>query len=68
MINFFQPGLQRVNITSRHALDYYKRERAFPEIMHELVLPYHRIHVLGQIVQHIVIDTGIGYSQHRRDH
>ena len=59
--------LQRGYVLSGHVLQNDQRKRALVEFRQQLVLADHRVHVLGQIIQHVVIDAGIYHAQHGRN-
>ena len=64
MLDRLNPFSQRRHILRGHILHHDQGESALAEIGKQFVLADDRIHVLGQIVQHIVVDAGIGHSQH----
>ena len=68
-VHMFHGGdffLQRRHVLRGHILHNHQRKRALAEVVQQFVLADDGIHVLGQIVQHIIIDAGVGHPEHRR--
>ena len=60
--------LQGRNIFIGHILHDNKRKRAFAELVHQDILTFDGVHILGQVSQHIVVDTRVEHSKKRRNH
>ena len=65
MIDFFYFFFQRGNVFFRHIFNHHERKRTFAEIIHQRILANNRIHLLREIIQHIVIDSGINHAENR---
>ena len=67
VVNLFdflgQPG----NVFGGHILYNNEGKRAFAEFLQQGVLSFDRVHIGGQIIQHIVIDAGIDHAEHAGD-
>ena len=68
VIDFLQPLCQIPHLIVLHIFQDQEGEGAFMEILHQFILSDYRIHVLRQIRQHIIVDTGPGHSDYRWNH
>ena len=66
MVDAFKLFLEGGNILLLHALDHDHGERTLAEIIEQYVLSLDRVHVLGQIIQYVVIDARADHAEHRR--
>ena len=68
MVHLLNPLLQGGHLPIGHILQNQQGEGPLVEIRQQLVLAHHRVHVLRQIVQHVVVDPGSRHSHYRGDH
>ena len=68
MIDLFQLFAQPCGVLDGHILNYYQRERTLAEILHKLILSYDGVHIIRQIVKHIVVYAGTHHTEYRRYH
>ena len=66
-IHLFNLFFQVCAFLRSHALYDLHRKRSFSKVVHQNVLPDHRINVVRQIIQDIIVDPGLKISQCRRD-
>ena len=50
-----------------HIFYYNEGKGAFAKILHQRILPDHGLHILGQVGQHIIIDSCICHSEYGRN-
>ena len=55
---------QLCHVPPGHILHNDEGERTLSEVLQERFLPLDRVHVAGQVVQHIVVDAGVDHSEH----
>ena len=60
--------LQGGHIPGGHILQNEEGERPLVELLQQLVLPDDSIHILRQIVQHVIVDPRPRHAHDRRDH
>ena len=68
MIDLLNFCLQGSYILVRHILHDNEGKSALPKILHEFILPDGGIHILRQVIQHVIIDSGICNANHCRNH
>ena len=68
MIDLLNFCLQGSYILVRHILHDNEGKSALPKILHEFILPDDGIHILRQVIQHVIIDSGICNANHCRNH
>ena len=68
MLDLCDLCLELRNVLFRHILHNNEGERPFAEILHQLVLPDDGIHIVRQIVEHIIIDPRRCHAEYRWDH
>ena len=56
---------QRRHVPVRHSLHNDKGKGTLAKVLQENVLSLHRLHVPGQIVQHVIVDAGGSHPQNR---
>ena len=62
MIHLLYAAFERGYLAYRHALHHDKRKSSLAEVLHKLILPLYRVHIGGQIIQHIVVYTGMRHA------
>ena len=67
MFNILDIFCQLFNVLVLHSFHYDKGERALMEFIHQSILTLDRVHTVGKVGQHIVVDAGRYHSDHRRD-
>ena len=67
MLDLFDLLNQLCHVLVGHILHNDQGDGTLAEILEKLVLPLYRVHILRQIVQHVIIDTGGHHTEHRRD-
>ena len=68
LIDFLDLFLESCDVLIGHILHDNKRKRAFSELLHQDVLTFDGVHILGQIRQHIIVDTRVQYTEESRNH
>ena len=67
MVYVFNVGFEVGDVLVLHALTDKQRIGAFPKFIHQDILPLHGVDVLGQVVQDVVVDTGVEVSDRCRN-
>ena len=68
MIHSLDLLLQGGHVLGGHVLHNDKGEGPLAEVLLQGVLADDGVHVVGQVVEHIVIDAGVQHAEHRGDH
>jgi len=68
MLDGFELFLQGGNVLFRHILHDDEGECALAEVLQQCVLPDDGVHVVRQIIEHVVVDPGLQHAEHSRDH
>ena len=55
------------DVLGLHAFDHHQGKGALAEFVQQNVLPFYRVHVPGQIIQHIVVYPGVHHAENRWD-
>ena len=67
MLHLLKLFLQHRHIPQGHILHDNQREGPLAKVVHQGVLPYDRIHILRQIIQHIIVNPCVLHPDGRRN-
>ena len=67
MIDLLDLRLQGRYLRRCHVFNDYEGKSTFPEFIEELFLPDDRLHVLRQVIEHIVVDSCVDVAEDCRD-
>ena len=60
-LDFF---LQGGNLLRGHILHNEQGKRSLSKVIQKFILSDHRVHILGQVIEHIIVNSGAGHSQY----